>query len=573
MLAPAADLRRSMDTPQSFSLLWPVGAARCHTELNDQCVRDLELDQTLLALTRSSIERSKVREILTRICTDPAVIAYRQDVIEDLWRHPEFRDGLDALLPSVGALDSYRSSFDRKRSTFQDVTWRLGELDHFVTCVTGLSELFDAVGEDLRAEGWRTLCELIARTSEDPVYKSLAGELPDMLDTLRTKASVTIGVNLDSQLRPVAATLLSVNARRFVSSTFLDRLLGRERDDFKGIGPLHSVPALDPGPGIPGLAGARQEVNPLMVPLFSDLARVLDSVCRPIARTLRSYVTVQSGFLATLNGDMTFYLAALRLMKRLRSDGLPVCRPCILPMEERVGKFREAYNLNLALQGAGHQDVAEPIVRNDVCMDRHHRITVLTGPNQGGKTTYTQMVGLCHILAQAGLWLPAAEAHISPADNIFTHYPVEESQAKATGRFGDEAQRLAQIFKRATRHSLILLNESLSSTSPGESVYLAQDISRILRRMGSRAIFATHLHELAAAVPELNAEEEGAGGLVSLVASRLQDGENGDRRSYRILPGPPMGRSYAREIASKYGISYEQLARLLQQRGVLDDSS
>ena len=562
-----------MDTPQPFSLLWPTGAARRHTELDTQCVRDLELDQTLLALTRSSIERAKVREILTRICTDPAVIAYRQDVIEDLWDHAEFREGLEALLPSVGALDSYRSSFDRKRSTFQDVTWRLGELDHFVSCVSGLNDLFEAVGEGVRAEGWRTLRGLIAQTAADPVYRNLTRELPGMLDTLRTKASVTIGVNLDSQLRPVAATLLSVNARRFTSSSFLDRLLGRETDDFKGIGPLHSVPELDPGPGIPGLAGGRQDVNPLMVPLFSDLARVLDSVCRPIARILRRYVTVQSGFLATLSGDMTFYLAALRLMERLRGHGLPVCRPGIAPMDERVGELREAYNLNLALQDAGQTDGTDRIVRNDVCMDRDHRITILTGPNQGGKTTYTQMVGLCQILAQAGLWLPAASARVSPVDNVFTHYPIEESLAKATGRFGDEAQRLGHIFKRATRHSLILLNESLSSTSPGESVYLAQDISRILRRMGTRAIFATHLHELAAAVPQLNAEADGDSGLVSLVASRLQDGEDGDQRSYRVMPGPPMGRSYAREIASKYGISYEQLTTLLQERGVLDESS
>lgn len=562
-----------MDTPQPFSLLWPADVARCYTELDAQCVRDLELDQTLVALTRSSIERGKVRDILTRICTDPAVIAYRQDVIEDLWDHPAFREGLEALLPSIGALESYRSSFDRKRSTFQDVTWRLGELDHFVSCVSGLNGLFEAVGEGVRAAGWRTLRDLIAQTADDPVYRNLTRELPGMLDTLRTKASVTIGVNLDSQLRPVAATLLSVNARRFTSSSFLDRLLGRERDAFKGIGPLHSVPELDPGPGIPGLAGGRQDVNPLMVPLFSDLARVLDSVCRPIARSLRRYVTVQSSFLATLSGDVAFYMAAIRLMERLRNYGLPVCRPGITPMGERVGELREAYNLNLALRYTEQKDRADRVVRNDVCMDRDSRITILTGPNQGGKTTYTQMVGLCQILAQAGLWLPASEARISPVDNIFTHYPVEENQAKATGRFGDEAQRLSQIFKRATRHSLILLNESLASTSPGESVYLAQDISRILRRMGTRVIFATHLHELAAAVPQLNAETDGDSGLVSLVASRLRDGEDGDQRSYKILPGPPMGHSYAREIASKYGISYEQLTTLLQERGVLDEPS
>ena len=130
---------------------------------------------------------------------------------------------------------------------------------------------------------------------------------------------------------------------------------------------------------------------------------------------------------------MTFYLAALRLMERLRGAGMPVCRPCIRPMDERVGKLREAYNLNLALQGAGQSGTAERIVRNDVCMDLQHRISILTGPNQGGKTTYTQMVGLCHVLAQVGLWLPAVEAQISPVDDIFTHYPIEESQAKAAG--------------------------------------------------------------------------------------------------------------------------------------------
>src|SRR5207245_6024972 len=87
---------------------------------------------------------------------------------------------------------------------------------------------------------------------------------------------------------------------------------------------------------------------------------------------------------------------------------------------------------------------------------------------KAGKTTYTQMVGLCQILAQTGVWVPAASARLSPVDNIYTHYPVEEQLTKGTGRFGDEAQRLYQIFARGTRHSLILLNESLASTNPGE---------------------------------------------------------------------------------------------------------
>jgi DNA mismatch repair ATPase MutS len=179
------------------------------------------------------------------------------------------------------------------------------------------------------------------------------------------------------------------------------------------------------------------------------------------------------------------------------------------------------------------------------------------------------MVGLCHILAQAGLWVPAATAHVSPVDGIYTHYPIEETLASATGRFGDEAQRLNQMFTQATRYSLMLFNESLSSTSAGESLYIAQDVVRILRRMGVRAIFATHLHELAADIARLNRDTQGDSEIVSLVASRIDSGEDSLQRSYKITPGLPMGRSYAREIAAKYGISYDQLTSLLQQRQIL----
>jgi DNA mismatch repair protein MutS len=301
------------------------------------------------------------------------------------------------------------------------------------------------------------------------------------------------------------------------------------------------------------------------------VAKVLDTVCRPIARALRQYVTLQSGFLATLSGDIAFYLAAVRLMERLRDRGFALCRPDIAPMAERVCELHKGYNFNLALRLMEHAKSNDLMIANDVHMGDHGRICILTGPNQGGKTTYTQMVGLCQVLAQAGVWVPAVQARISPVDNIYTHYPVEETLEKGTGRFGDEAQRLSHIFAQATRHSLILLNESLASTSPGESLYIAQDIVRILRRLGTRAIFATHLHELAADVDELNANTAGDSLIISLVASRRDTGEDGRRRSYRVVPGRPMGRSYAREIASQYGISYDQLTALLQQRGMLEE--
>jgi hypothetical protein len=533
-------------------------------------VRDLELERTLAALAESRLGRTTIREILLTLCTDPPTIAYRQDIFDDLWRHPAFATHLEALLPDLNALASPALATERRRSPLHEVIWRLGELENLVSCVSGLHTVFAQMGDDLHAAGWCALRQRITQTAQDPVYQHLVSALPGLLRTMRAKVSITVGVNLDSQLRPVAATLLAVHEHAFTSSTFLDRLFGRQNDPTKGIGPLHTVPPLAQDAGAPRRAGQQRDLNPLMVPLFRDVAQVLDTVCQPIVQALRQYEAFQSGMLGTVHSDLTFYLAMVRLMQRLRAQGLPVCRPVIAPMAERVCELHEAYNLNLALQQRAHPQDALSIVTNEVHLDEDGRIGILTGPNRGGKTTYINMVGLCQLLAQAGVWVPAACARLSPVDQVYTHYPVTEEASQGMGRFGEEAQRLQRLFASATRHSLVLLNESLASTHAGESLYIAQDIVRILRRLGVRALFATHLHELAADITALNASTAGDSRIMSLVASHNATGEAPLQRSYKIMPGSPLGRSYAREIAAQYGISYDQLSTLLQERGVVE---
>jgi DNA mismatch repair protein MutS len=105
----------------------------------------------------------------------------------------------------------------------------------------------------------------------------------------------------------------------------------------------------------------------------------------------------------------------------------------------------------------------------------------------------------------------------------------------------------------------VLLNESLSTTSPGEGIYLARDVVRALRLWGSRAVFVTHLHELAEDVAEMNASTPGDSRIESLVAGIVAEGSEG-QRSYQVKQAPPMGISFARDIARRHGISYEQLA-------------
>ena len=569
---------------QGFSLLWPSHVTTVQDaagpRLGPGAAADLDLSTLARALCPAPRYADDVQRVLLQLCPDPDVIAFRQAILQDLLDHPDLTTRLDDLLPQIAAADRATYWPSPGQTPLHEVVWRVGQLEAYVECVQGLSAAFGAAGGVVQSEGLRRLRNEIARLERDPTFQALVAELPDLIAQVRSISSVTIGVNLDDQLRPVEATLVSINRERYrgASSSLLGMLFGRETTDRKleGIARLHSI-ARNTGQG---QAIGVDLSNPMMYPLFRDLSDVLKQVSRPVASALQRYTSINIQFLSTLRRDLAFYLGAVRLVRRIQSSGLPMCRPEIAPPDARVTVVEAAYNINLALRllARGEPDLSQQVVTNDIAFDPQARIFVLTGPNQGGKTTFTQAIGLLHVLAQAGLYVPGTRARISPVDGIYTHFPVEERPESEAGRLGEESKRLSEVFARATPYSLVLLNESLASTSAGESLYLAWDIVRILRLMGTRAIYATHLHELAARVDELNAETPGDSRVCSLVslvdASASGNGSGGDlRQTYRIVTGPPRGRSYAREIAARYGISYAQLVETLRQRGIVGDVS
>jgi DNA mismatch repair ATPase MutS len=239
-----------------------------------------------------------------------------------------------------------------------------------------------------------------------------------------------------------------------------------------------------------------------------------------------------------------------------------------LAIEDRRTELVDAYDINLTLS---RRDGIGGIVANPIHFGvEAGRVWVLTGPNRGGKTTYTRAVGVAQVLFQAGLFVPAASALMSPVDAIFTHFPAREDPRPGMGRLDIEAERLFAIFREATPRSLILLNEALSGTSALEALDLARGLVRGLRLLGARAIYVTHLHELASEVEEINESTPGDGRVGSLLAElEIEDGvDGGARRTYRIVARPPTGVSFAAEIAEQHGISYTQLAKLLRERNL-----
>jgi hypothetical protein len=549
------------------SLLWPAGAPRTtpRAAWQDEAMADLGLSDLARAIALDPRQEDRVKAILLAMADDAGTIHFRQRVLSDLMDNDALAAGLRDLLPALNQLSFYGSPGRPNEPALQQTLFRLGELELYVDCVQRLRSILAEQGEHLQADAFMQLRDTLTAVEQEPAFQALAAELPALLDKVRNIGSITIGINLNAQMLPSEATLLAINSHRFKGAgiALFDKLRNKN-DPTQGLARLHRIMLPD------GMPATRE--NLMLVPLFKDLSELLETTARPVAEALARYAKLNAQVLIALESEIAFYLGALRWMQRVRDAGLPLCAPEILPSDERIFEARGLFNINFAqrlMARAPNTRIAENIVPNDAAFTDAGRIFILTGPNQGGKTTFTQAIGLMHVLAQAGLHVPAQSARLSPTDAIFTHFAKEERPTMEAGRLGEEAKRLNGIFQRATRRSLVLLNESLSSTSPDESLYLSMDIVRGLRLLGARAIFATHLHGLAGAIDAINGNTAGDSLVASLVSVTEQEDEGG-RRTYRIVAGAPQGMSYARDIARKHGISFEQIEALLKARNNTD---
>ncbi len=195
----------------------------------------------------------------------------------------------------------------------------------------------------------------------------------------------------------------------------------------------------------------------------------------------------------------------------------------------------------------------EETVKNDLDFDDDKRMYILTGANRGGKTTVTQAVGQMYILAQGGVYIPGDSMEYGPVDTICTHFPADEDKTLDYGRLGEECRRFRELYIESTSYSLMLLNETFSTTSFEEGYEIALDACRALLKKGLRTLYNTHMHKLALDLHKIN-QDQVKGKAYSLVAAS----KNG-HRSFKVQIGPPEGTSLAHDIAEKYGVTYEQL--------------
>ena len=532
---------RTKDEEVFVSLLYPDSETKDrHSDRNNlPNISDEVCDE--LGLTEIFDLRScRLTDFFT---TDEKVIKYRQSTIADMLAIPELEAALSEVHPILDDIKELRRLDSSMNSSGDSYLYSITEIELYVSCIDTLNKGLSGVRDKVKSPAFIALTDLVVRLAESEYYKELNKRLTALASRVREVKSITIGVNLDRELRPESAGVISVNSETFKSGKLLDKILRMsfKNDAFTCIAELSAF----------GKGQSENKQEALTGAFNSAIEDVFRSSVRGWRAIVGEYVLENTDFILRLLPEIEFVSRATALIRRLREhQGCSVCVPELRPMSEKTFKSVGLYNPRVALA------IDDEIVTNDLSFDERAHIYVLTGPNRGGKSVITVALGAAQALCQLGLYVPAERAVISPVSGIFTHFPEGADDTIDKGRLGEECARLREIFDGVDEDGMILLDESLSSTGAYEASYIASEILTAFAAMRCRGIFSTHLHELAASVDEINqrSKERGGVALDTLVAG-IEEG----KRSFKIIRAKPDGKSYARDIAAKYGLTFEDL--------------
>lgn len=559
---------------EQLSLLMPKNSKAKFKDLTQEAINDLSLNYLCDSLTEDAYEKNVILKIMSQITDDEEVVNYRCDVFEDFLKFPELRKVLTTLLEELADLrDLERFQKDGEASSLWKLINRLREIDGYVKCITEIKDCLE--NTPIKSQGLLDLKKQVQNIFNDSGFPQLKADIDETFRKAQKLKSVTIGVNLDDLLRPKNAGILSLNDKEFSSSGLMKQFVrfvnnkdeiheGTDIEDIKkfhpsspkfkehdiGFGSVDAVPSV----GMPNISTSTiTGGDPLSDSLKKAVTEIMRKTVRDIQSVLTKYVNVSGYSLLGIMPEIVFYIKWAELVDKIQAKGLKMCKAKIMPANERNYFSKDVYNLKLAIKRVNGEEFN--IVPNDVDFDdKLGRVFILTGPNRGGKTTVTQAVGLVFLLAQNGIYVPCSECQISPCDNIYTHFPADENDTVDLGRLGEESKRLWDIFDMATDKSLFLLNESLATTNVSEGLFIAKDVVKAMCYMGVRCIFNTHMHDLARNLDEVNNDPVNKSKVESL-ATGVEHGE----RSFKISVLPPQGSSYARDIAKKYGVTFEQI--------------
>jgi hypothetical protein len=415
---------------------------------------------------------------------------------------------------AVEAVEKQRKHYLGSLDRYPDWVLRHGIelMEMFLGMLKALRRISDTHADKFVSAGWTAL----HATLQHDLGDAYLADVRTHLEKLRFRRGVLLSARLNAGNKGSNYILCRPSDRR---ETWLTRLFG------------------------PRLPGYSFTLAPRDDNGARALAELRDRGIALVAKALVQATWHVRDFFDMLRTELAFYVGCVNLHERLTRKGEPVCLPSpMAPGADRLS-FQGLYDVSLTLKTGEH------VVGNDA--DAAGRdLLIVTGANQGGKTTFLRSVGLAQLMMQSGMFVGAESFCASVCAAVFTHCKREEDASMKRGKLDEELSRMSDIVDHLVPHSLVLFNESFAATNEREGSEIGRQIISALVDIGMKVVCVTHLYELAHGFEQAN-----RGNIMFLRADRQADGT----RTFKLVEGPPLATSFGEDLYR--GIFHEDASR------------
>lgn len=482
------------------------------------CFVDLNLDQVIGSILAKH-DAEALRPIFFSTYRDEDIIRYRQVVFTDLERSEVFRifPVFCERMRSVRAALAYA---DKIFTTHHRHAVALFAMNLYCRAIDSLFR--DIEPAVLRSDGLNNLRHYLDSYTSSSQFKTLSADTQSLQDLL-LKISYSMLFHDDK---------VTVRKYAFESDytvTILDRF-AKFRES-----------SLTPSPGSQPIDDF--SLNHIEEGILEFVGRLLPGEFGRVEDHIARNVHFIDPIISTFEREIGFFVAYLEFITPLKSAGLPFCYPEVSASNKNISA---SASFDIALASKLRQE-NQPVVCNDFYLTEPECLIVVSGPNQGGKTTFARMFGQLHFLAGLGCPVPGTSATLFLPDRIFTHFEREEDITNLRGKLEEELVRLHHSYQQMTSNSIVILNEIFNSTSLEDQIYLSTNILHKILAMDVIGVCVTFIDALS----KLSTKT------VSMVSTVIP--EDPALRTFTIVRRPADGLAYALSLAEKHGVTYARL--------------